>query len=75
MATLSAQNERLVRTLKDARSQIVNLKSEVDRLAQPPNAYGLVLEPAADGSSTSSPRVARCASPSGRPSSAGPARP
>ncbi|HPV79000.1 MAG: proteasome ATPase [Actinomycetales bacterium] len=49
MATLSAQNERLVRTLKDARSQIVNLKSEVDRLAQPPNAYGLVLEPAADG--------------------------
>jgi proteasome-associated ATPase len=49
MATLSAQNERLVRTLKDARSQIVNLKAEVDRLAQPPNAYGLVLEPAADG--------------------------
>ncbi len=49
MATLSAQNERLVRALKDARSQIVNLKSEVDRLAQPPNAYGLVLEPAADG--------------------------
>ena len=49
MATLSAQNERLVRTLKDARSQIVNLKAEVDRLAQPPNAYGLVLDPAADG--------------------------
>ncbi len=49
MATLSAQNERLVRTLKDARSQIVNLKAEVDRLAQPPNAYGLVLEQATDG--------------------------
>ena len=49
MATLSAQNERLVRTLKDARSQIVNLKAEVDRLAQPPNAYGVVLEAAADG--------------------------
>jgi proteasome-associated ATPase len=49
MATLSAQNERLVRTLKDARSQIVNLQAEVDRLAQPPNAYGLVLEQAADG--------------------------
>ena len=48
-APRSAQNERLVRTLKDARSQIVNLKAEVDRLAQPPNAYGLVLEPAADG--------------------------
>ncbi|MGV1008792.1 MAG: proteasome ATPase, partial [Dermatophilaceae bacterium] len=44
MSTLSSQNERLVRTLKDARQQIVNLKSEVDRLAQPPNAYGLVVE-------------------------------
>ena len=44
MSTLSSQNERLVRTLKDARQQIVNLKSEVDRLAQPPNAYGLIVE-------------------------------
>ncbi|MFZ1287530.1 MAG: proteasome ATPase [Candidatus Phosphoribacter sp.] len=49
MATLSAQNERLVRTLKDARGQIVNLKAEVDRLAQPPNAYGLVLEAPVQG--------------------------
>ena len=49
MATLTAQNERMVRALKDARSQIVNLKAEVDRLAQPPNAYGVVLEAAADG--------------------------
>ena len=44
LATMSAQNDRLVRTLKDARAQIVSLKSEVDRLAQPPAAYGLVLE-------------------------------
>ncbi len=50
LATLSAQNDRLVRTLKDARTQIVNLKAEVDRLAQPPNGYGLVLEPVLDGS-------------------------
>jgi proteasome-associated ATPase len=44
LSTLSSQNERLVRTLKDAREQIVALKSEVDRLAQPPSAYGVVLE-------------------------------
>jgi proteasome-associated ATPase len=44
LATVSAQNERLVRTLKEAREQIVTLKSEVDRLAQPPAAYGVVLE-------------------------------
>src|SRR6476659_10361841 len=44
LATVSAQNERLVRTLRDAREQIVTLKSEVDRLAQPPAAYGVVLE-------------------------------
>lgn len=44
VGTLSAQNERLVRTLKEAREQIVNLKGEVDRLAQPPASYGIVLE-------------------------------
>ena len=33
-----------MRTLKEAREQIVTLKSEVDRLAQPPAAYGIVLE-------------------------------
>ncbi len=44
LSTLSAQNERLVRTLRDAREQIVTLKSEVDRLAQPPAAYGIVIE-------------------------------
>jgi proteasome-associated ATPase len=44
LSTVSAQNERLVRTLKEAREQIVTLKSEVDRLAQPPSAYGLIIE-------------------------------
>ena len=43
VGTLSAQNERLVRTLGEAREQIVTLKGEVDRLAQPPAAYGVVL--------------------------------
>ncbi|MEO5609973.1 MAG: proteasome ATPase, partial [Ornithinibacter sp.] len=49
IATLSAQNERLVRTLRDAREQIISLKSEVDRLAQPPAAYGIVIEVFDDG--------------------------
>jgi len=44
LSTLSSQNERLVRTLREAREQIVTLKSEVDRLAQPPSAYGLIVE-------------------------------
>lgn len=42
---LSTQNERLVSTLRDAREQIVALKSEVDRLAQPPNTFGLFVAP------------------------------
>lgn len=33
LAAASAQNQRLVSTLKDARDQIVALKEEVDRLA------------------------------------------
>jgi proteasome-associated ATPase len=37
------QNERLVATLKEAREQIVALKEEVDRLAQPPSGYGYFL--------------------------------
>ncbi|EWT00860.1 ATPase AAA [Intrasporangium oryzae NRRL B-24470] len=49
LSTLSTQNERLVRTLKDAREQIINLKKEVDRLAQPPSTYGLVVDAPEDG--------------------------
>jgi proteasome-associated ATPase len=37
------QNERLVATLKEAREQIIALKEEVDRLAQPPSGYGYFL--------------------------------
>ncbi|WP_347350120.1 proteasome ATPase [Intrasporangium sp.] len=44
LTTLSTQNERLVRTLKEAREQIVTLKKEVDRLAQPPSTFGLVVD-------------------------------
>ena len=43
------QNDRLVATLREAREQIVALKAEVDRLAQPPSGYGLYLETHEDG--------------------------
>jgi proteasome-associated ATPase len=43
------QNERLARTLRDARDQIVTLKSEVDRLAQPPSGFGTIVEVVAEG--------------------------
>ncbi|GAA0622781.1 proteasome ATPase [Sporichthya brevicatena] len=45
----SAQNERLVATLREAREQIVALKEEVDRLAQPPSGYGVFLGAGEDG--------------------------
>ena len=41
--TTAANNERLAATLREARDQIVSLKSEVDRLAQPPASYGIFL--------------------------------
>jgi proteasome-associated ATPase len=49
LSGLTAQNERLVATLKEARSQIVALKEEVDRLAQPPSGYGVFLSRYDDG--------------------------
>ena len=49
VAQLGTQNERLAGTLRDAREQIVQLKAEVDRLAQPPNTFGVFIGPAEDG--------------------------
>jgi len=43
LASAVNRNERLVATLKEARDQIVALKEEVDRLAQPPSGYGYFL--------------------------------
>ncbi|MFC7327217.1 proteasome ATPase [Marinactinospora rubrisoli] len=43
LAAVNGQNERLVATLKEARDQIVALKEEVDRLAQPPSGFGVFL--------------------------------
>ncbi|WP_231619217.1 proteasome ATPase [Nonomuraea sp. SBT364] len=49
LAAVTGQNERLVATLKEARDQIVALKEEVDRLAQPPSGFGTFLEAREDG--------------------------
>ena len=46
---MSEQNEKLVATLRDAREQIVTLKEEIDRLAQPPSGYGVFLAARDDG--------------------------
>lgn len=49
LARTTENNERLVATLKEARAQIVTLKEEVDRLAQPPSGYGVFLTKYEDG--------------------------
>ncbi|MET7723975.1 MULTISPECIES: proteasome ATPase [Streptomyces] len=49
LAGVSAQNERLANTLREARDQIVALKEEVDRLAQPPAGFGVFLVANEDG--------------------------
>ncbi|MGZ5401102.1 MAG: proteasome ATPase, partial [Nocardioides sp.] len=43
LSAVTAQNERLAETLREARDQIMKLKEEVDRLAQPPAGFGTFL--------------------------------
>jgi proteasome-associated ATPase len=43
LAAVTSQNERLAQTLREARDQIMTLKEEVDRLAQPPAGFGTFL--------------------------------
>jgi proteasome-associated ATPase len=43
LAAVTSQNERLAETLREARDQIMKLKEEVDRLAQPPAGFGTFL--------------------------------
>ncbi|HET7012770.1 MAG TPA: proteasome ATPase [Streptosporangiaceae bacterium] len=49
LASLTGQNERLAATLREARDQIIALKEEVDRLAQPPSGFGIFLSANTDG--------------------------
>jgi len=46
--TTTTNNERLAATLREARDQIVTLKGEVDRLAQPPASFGIFIAAAED---------------------------
>ncbi|HEX6918999.1 MAG TPA: proteasome ATPase [Actinomycetes bacterium] len=43
LSSVTTQNERLASTLREARDQIVALKEEVDRLAQPPAGFGVFI--------------------------------
>ncbi|MCW2780778.1 MAG: Vesicle-fusing ATPase [Marmoricola sp.] len=43
LSAVTSQNERLAQTLREAREQIITLKEEVDRLAQPPTGFGTFL--------------------------------
>jgi proteasome-associated ATPase len=49
VASLTERNEKLTSTLREARDQVVALKEEVDRLAQPPSGYGVFLQSFDDG--------------------------
>jgi proteasome-associated ATPase len=43
LAHAVSQNEKLSYTLREAREHIATLRDEVDKLSQPPSAYGVVL--------------------------------
>ncbi len=49
LSAAGARNDRLTSTLREARDQIVALKEEIDRLAQPPSGFGIFLESHDDG--------------------------
>ena len=49
VAQLTERNTKLVETLRDARSQLLALREEVDRLAQPPSGYGIFVTGHDDG--------------------------
>ena len=49
LAHLTSQNERLSYTLREAREHIASLRDEVEKLTQPPSAYGVVVGKNEDG--------------------------
>ncbi len=49
LIALTEQNERLATTLREAREQILSLKADVAKLAEPPSGYGVFLEAHLDG--------------------------
>ena len=49
LAQATAQNEKLSYTLREAREHISSLRDEVEKLTQPPSAYGVVVGKNDDG--------------------------
>src|SRR5213080_4888350 len=49
LAQAVSQNEKLSYTLREAREHIATLREEVDKLTQPPSAYGVVVGKNDDG--------------------------
>src|SRR6476646_943432 len=49
LAQAVGQNEKLSYTLREAREHIATLRDEVDKLSQPPSAYGIVVGKNDDG--------------------------
>src|SRR5215203_4958603 len=49
LAQAVSQNEKLSYTLREAREHIAALREEVDKLTQPPSAYGVVVGKNDDG--------------------------
>lgn len=49
VATAKAQNEKLSYALREARDHVASLREEVEKLTQPPSAYGVVLGTNDDG--------------------------
>ena len=49
LTEVTARNEQLAGTLRSARDEIIKLKEEVDRLAQPPSGFGVFLNAHDDG--------------------------
>src|ERR1700690_826411 len=49
LARAVSQNEKLTYTLREAREHIAALREEVDKLTQPPSAYGTLLSVNDDG--------------------------
>ena len=70
LARAVSQNEKLTYTLREAREHIAALREEVDKLTQPPSAYGTLLSVNDDGGwvslSTSSRNAAMCSRASRR---------
>jgi len=46
---LASSNQQLIKTLGEARDQLVTLHEEVERLSTPPNSYGVFISHAEDG--------------------------